>query len=156
MGVTSSTLPTRKQGWAGAPMGSTMPWKLQTSTESSRYPFPPHQHPTAPTTAVVKPTSFLGKATKGCRASPSSQVVQGCGFQLVCMRNWRGKQSYNSVFYQAVGAPQNCPSEKMARQETCTSLIARAATNTSPVYAIADRMTQAALKATWATNSPSI
>jgi hypothetical protein len=31
------------------------------------------------------------------------------------MRNWRNKQSYDSVLYQAVGTPKNCPSEKVCQ-----------------------------------------
>ena len=43
---------------------------------------------------------------------PSSNHAKGHGFQLIYLRDWRGKQSYDSVLYQAVGPTQNCAPEK--------------------------------------------
>ena len=60
-----------------------------------------------------EPCIILTGSNEGVQGfPPSSQYTRGHGFQLVYIRDWRGKQSYDAILYQAVGAPQNCPSEK--------------------------------------------
>jgi hypothetical protein len=75
--------------------------------------------PTTPTPSCTyngtrKPCIVLSGSNEDVQGfPPSSQYAKGYGFQLGFIRNWRNKQSQDSVLYQAVVAPQNCPSKKL-------------------------------------------
>ena len=81
-------------------------------------PFPATQTPSCTYNGTREPCIVLSGSNEDVQGyPPSSQYAKGYGFQLVYMRNWRNKQSYDSVLYQAVGTPKNCPSEKDCQTE---------------------------------------
>jgi hypothetical protein len=76
-------------------------------------PIPTTQTPACAYNGTQQPCIILSGKNEGIAGfPPSSKYTRGHGFQLIYMRNWRGKESYDAVLYQAVGRPQNCGSEK--------------------------------------------